>query len=403
MKPFLMVKKMKKVNKNLLFVLAFNIYTVLSVLMKSYYSILISDKMEDIIKIIVLTIIIIEIFAGKRVSAKNLFLMCIFACGSLSVYIGSDISEALVIAFILIGACSINIRPAIKQGVLVYVATSLVVVASSLIGVLPNDMFIRNVNSQRVVYAYGFYGYATIPYAVFMINILYMLITGKIDKKRFLVWIAVDIAVFIIFTNRLMLILEMLFYMISWWLKDKKINIKKVYRKIGLLFPWILAAVSVGASYFLDLSNPVMSFINQLLSWRLYYGKVGIERYPVGLFGQYVEMRGNLAVGRQSEMGYFYIDCGYIHSLLRYGLLFFLVILILYSIIGYYAALTNNKMLFCIVIVILIGNCINNLWLSLDTNPILLYSFPAIEGIRRYKMSFKKEKLALRCCEVASE
>ena len=110
-------------------------------------------------------------------------------------------------------------------------------------------------------------------------------------------------------------------------------------------------------------------------------------------------MTGNMAIGKESDMKYFYIDCGYIHTLLTYGILFTVLILVLYAAIEYYAVVSGDLILFCIVITILFGNCINNLWLRLDINPILLLSFSALSTKRKSRLK-ENHRINKKLCEV---
>ncbi len=379
---------MKK--KDLLFCLVFDLYMICEIIGASYYSSLIPEMTEDIIKGFILAMIIVISFLKKGLSLKRLGLMVCLGIGALVVYLETSMSDALVIIFLLIGSSDVDLRKVLKQSFWLLIALTFFVILSALSGMLPNDEFIRDVISGKKVRSFGFYGYATIPYIFMMLNMLYTYLKNTVDVKSFLTWMAMGVIVYYLFTNKLALILQILFYVLYSVLKKKHHYAKKLNGNIPLIMPWSCAAVSLALTYFFDLKDPVMYFINDILSWRLYYGKLGIERYSIRIFGQYVEMVGNMPVGKGTDMEYFYIDCGYIHTLLTYGILFYIVILTLYMIIGYYASISGDLALYCLIITILIGNCINNLWISMGINPVLLFSFTAIGTKRKSKQDHIK-------------
>ena len=123
--------------------------------------------------------------------------------------------------------------------------------------------------------------------------------------------------------------------------------------------------------------------LNSVLNSRLSLAQNGYFDYGIKLFGNYIEMEGNSAL--EEAMEYFYIDSGFAYSLLGYGLLFTLVAMALYSILFYYSCKTNNKAMFVWILSIWIFSFVNNVWVSVDINPILVLSLMALTqlGIKK--------------------
>lgn len=80
-----------------------------------------------------------------------------------------------------------------------------------------------------------------------------------------------------------------------------------------------------GSSIFLKLDS--------ILSQRLSFSKKGMEVYGFSIFGQYIPMQGN-GGSTETPLNYFFLDSSYISILLQYGLIMFVMILILWGIIG---------------------------------------------------------------------
>ena len=75
-----------------------------------------------------------------------------------------------------------------------------------------------------------------------------------------------------------------------------------------------------------------MAKLNTLFSTRLAIGKEAFERYDIKLWGQNIPMIGN---GGTTEpvQGYFFLDSSYVNILLRLGLVVFVLIMLMISII----------------------------------------------------------------------
>ena len=133
--------------------------------------------------------------------------------------------------------------------------------------------------------------------------------------------------------------------------------------------------------------NKIYKELNVLFSGRLSLSNTAIQRYPIKLLGQYIEMNGN-SYGLYSS-NYFYIDSGFLYSILGYGLIFTIIVIFMYSYLFKYACQNNNKVLFIWLTAILVFTVINNTWISLNYNPILL-SFMSIYDFKKNKYLQKK-------------
>ncbi|WP_026685000.1 hypothetical protein [Heyndrickxia coagulans] len=92
---------------------------------------------------------------------------------------------------------------------------------------------------------------------------------------------------------------------------------------LNALFVYFVTArysINNGIYYGIDL--------NEILSNRLYYGKLALNLYHIKLFGQHFEMYGN-GGGRIyiNPNQYFFVDSSYLYILLRYGLIFSLILI----------------------------------------------------------------------------
>jgi len=100
-------------------------------------------------------------------------------------------------------------------------------------------------------------------------------------------------------------------------------------------------------------------------------------------------MEGNSAV--RAAQNYFYIDSGFFYSLIGYGILFTVIFLLIYSYLYEHSAKNNDKPLFIWLTCVLIFTLINNVWVSIATNPVLLVFGCFMQSIRT------KDAETMRC------
>lgn len=91
-----------------------------------------------------------------------------------------------------------------------------------------------------------------------------------------------------------------------------------------------------GLIYFFDKSEFVSTTVNDLLTNRLSLSYEGIQNYGIHLFGQAIEwVGGTVYYDTETDFSsYNYVDSSYIQILLSYGIIFLIVLLIGYHLLG---------------------------------------------------------------------
>ena len=82
---------------------------------------------------------------------------------------------------------------------------------------------------------------------------------------------------------------------------------------------------------------------------------------------------------------YFYVDSGFMKNLINYGLIVFILILILYSVMLYAAIIEHDKLLTIWLICVAVYSVFNNLLLSPMENGSLFAIWHAIDLIKWHK------------------
>lgn len=243
----------------------------------------------------------------------------------------------------------------------------------SKIGVLPTNHFFRDNGLEA--HAFGFGYYQVVPYTFFFMVLEYFYL-NQIRKRRlswlelFLIFV-INYVIFKYSTLRLTYYLTficLLMYILLIKLNCFDLRSKWIKKASIFIYPAsMLFTILLNKRY--DQYDPVLSKLNHVLSNRLYLGHEALNRYHIVLFGQ--EIRTSNAVG----VDYFYVDSGYLYSLIGYGVLLSIVLLAMHVIMLCYSIDSNDKALFIWLVAVAIFSFSNNIWISLAMNPLLLGLF----------------------------
>jgi hypothetical protein len=108
--------------------------------------------------------------------------------------------------------------------------------------------------------------------------------------------------------------------------------------------------------------------LNNILSNRLFYNAQAFIKYPISLYGNIM----NWNMVGSVEQGYFYVDSSYIQILLQYGIVVFVVILFLLTVLMHSYQKSNDIMgVICLFIIAIHSTTDPQLFL-LMYNPFVL-------------------------------
>ncbi len=371
---------------NLCFFLAYDLFIALNVLQSSNVDFMVSSWIRYTVGLLIMFLLIVKIISGKKILLRTVVKWGGLITISLIPILHSYSTPLLVMMLIL--ACEnvpqekIILR--MQIGLLVW---SFVVFLLCYLGVLTNYVYAHNLNGVYIqVYAYGFKYYSTIGYIAMAELMAYLM-----QRKKECYWLELacivlaDYLLYRIHTTTLAFYAVLLFVLA--YIVTHKIKIfnfskwKRFWTFIAIGIPWAamgITLISVSLYRTSGMTQLLRVFNGNQLIARLRFSSQAIDMYGINLFGSQVEVYGQTAFiygGAKSE---FYIDSGYMYSLIVYGVVFTLMILSLYSLILKYIYLTQKDTLF-LYMLIFTGICIiNNFLLSASYNPLLLIGGSAI-------------------------
>lgn len=372
----------KATSRETAYLSALTVYIFSQVLSFSRYVDLLSGAFFLSLKLVILGLLLVSAALQKRLSLREaaadflLFGIGLFAASNSE----KGYALAVILLFIAAGA-GLSFRRLLRLTMSMLAAGWLFVTFSCLAGLIENRTYSRPaLDLTAQTYGFNYYAYPTMIF--FTCSIIYLVL-----RERKTTWLQLGLVLLAnyaaaqVYTTRIYLwaILAFELYFILAY-KLKLITLKS--RIFGYISRWgyllsFLAAFFVYQFY--QPSKTIWSALNAFLSGRLELGRRALDVYPLTLFGTEVTMSGNAErvygnVSGESD----YIDSGYLYTLLAYGILFTLLIILCYTVTFQYLCRRKEVLLYGWMGLFMFLNIFNNYVLSIEINPLLLLTLTAI-------------------------
>jgi hypothetical protein len=125
--------------------------------------------------------------------------------------------------------------------------------------------------------------------------------------------------------------------------------------------------IAVFFSIFYNTESLFFIMVNELLNGRIALAKAAIVKYGINMWGRYIVWVGKsntIGYSKNTMADYNYVDNSYVQILLNYGLIFLIIICLIFTLCTWSAVKTENKSLSVVLFMIAL-QCI--------TYPQLLY------------------------------
>lgn len=251
----------------------------------------------------------------------------------------SGVDALLETGFLIAGANDIDYRKILKVYLIVEIPMTICTMIAGYTGVITNLVYHRG---EQVRMSFGFV-YPT----DFAAGIIFMVTAWVVLRQVRCTWIEIGLIIIsvVLFEKycdvRNSEIVMMILSICVVYLKIRnKLAAKKgkgyipslLLKILCLVAPYGLAGFMILVSRFYRPDIEWMAKLNTLFSTRLSLGKEVFDRYDIQIWGQDIPMRGN---GGSTEVvaDYFFIDSSYVNILMRLGLVAFILVMLIISII----------------------------------------------------------------------
>lgn len=253
------------------------------------------------------------------------------------------------------------------------IITSIILITTvilSLVGVFPNlyrDIGFRN--RYMLGFKWPTYGPAFLFFAV----VDYFMILAKQKMPKILLVLVLTINYWFYYqTNTKSVFYELLLLIILVFFFDRAISKSKLLKsKVVIIVPWIAALISYFSAYLYDPFSPFMIALNRVFTNRLSYGNRALSLYGVSLFGQDVDWSALARTGSFATDN-LAVDSSFLELMIRKGIVFTFLILVLLSIVMYQQVQKQNQrnvLIICFIIMF----CMTEPWLiNVAINPLFL-------------------------------
>lgn len=357
------------------------VYLVFAFLQNTTFEDYIGGHFYNIISYLAFGVLILKIvFYDHYHLIANLFIISGFLF-SIIVWRNSGANLILVMIAFILAAKNISFDDIVKTYFNVNFWLLVVVIACSLLGVINNLSFVAQGRGTR--YALG-----VIYPTDFAARILYLMLADaylnfrNLNTTRYLVYALIALACKQVTDARLNFYCMLLLIIVSAiaQVAEQNYQLQQHDWTNSIVYTYwtftpILSAIAIFGTYFYDPTNNIYSKIDGMLSGRLTFGSMALQRYSVNLFGTKIKEHGygnNMKLFHQGINSYFFIDSSYMRLLIIFGLIALVVFIgismfisIKNTLYGYYALPT-------ILLIVAFSSVVEQHFMELTYNPFLL-------------------------------
>ena len=251
----------------------------------------------------------------------------------------SGVDALLETGLLIAGANDIDYRKILKVYLIVEIPMTICTMIAGYTGVITNLVYHRG---DQVRMSFGFI-YPT----DFVAGIVFMITAWVVLRRARCTWIEIGLMIIsvVLFEKycdvrnseavMVLLILGVVYLKIRNKFaerKGKKYTPSMLLKFLCLAAPYGLAGFMILVSRFYQPDVEWMAKLNTLFSTRLSLGKETFDRYDIQIWGQDIPMRGNGGTA-EAVTDYFFIDSSYVNILMRLGLIVFILVMLIISII----------------------------------------------------------------------
>ena len=280
----------------------------------------------------------------------------------------------------VLGARNVDFRRIIYLYFVVGTIILLFVMLCSFSGLIQNLVYRRNQTSGAIRRSFGIvYPTDFAAHVLFLILAFSYLRFDKITAKSYIAFAIIALLLIRYCDARLSAVSILLLIPIMMIGRRAKKS-DGICRKIAVFFwcvPILLAYCIIAMSYFYRPSNRVLEKLNHMLSGRLAIGNEAIRQYGFSIFGRHmVEHSWGGVNGMKMFMGdrskYFFVDSSFLRILILYGVIAFIIILAILTIISYRSIKYEEYALATILVIVAISAVVEQRLIDVSYDPFLI-------------------------------
>lgn len=349
------LKQSLKLTATSIFLINFTIWIIINFVNNmTLLSTYINNSVFIVIRLVVIVGLISTEFLDFTVNLKLLFGYVFIL---LSLYIGYRNNYTILFdtALLIVTSRHVKFSSILKCFFISSVSMAMFTILLAKIGFIDNRVYYQ---LGRIRASLGF-GYATfLPQLFFFCSLVYIQLRKKmLTFIEVLVIVILDIYLYRISDTRNPFVLTLVLVVLT-MLINRSSRFEQLFIKISPLFTPIFLVTALFSYYFSKNygNNGFSIIVNNLLSGRLGLGQNAILQYGIHPLGQKIDLFGGAAIryGNISYLNdYNYIDSSYLQSLILYGTIFSMFVLVLLTFVM--IILVEKKQVYLVLSMLLIA------------------------------------------------
>lgn len=365
----------KRYSSEWIFLITLFIYVTSQLIQASTLGYILPSALFVLIRFGVLVATTLSIVARKKHSKKYVMAMLVIVAAIMAMVAFGEYLWALAIPlFLVLASDGTDYKCIIKCVAFAIIFATVLVILMCALHAIPDYTYTHRVgNVIKVAHSWGFKYYSSLGYVSMALTAMYLYLHDDISFFKLSIIAIFNYFLFLVHTTQLSLLLSVIFLVA--YVFTRKLNLlnfnNKFWKVVSTIIPSLLC---LGTIWLVELYNKnalILSLQFSTLTSRLKYSVQAIDQYGISLFGSEVTMYGNTQKYYGNATSGFYIDSGFLYSLIAYGIIFTVLIIFIYTLIYRYIASSGDSFLFVWLSVILVACVVNNFLLNCYFNPII--------------------------------
>ncbi len=337
-----------------------------------------------LVRMIVVALVFMKWMIAERYTEKKIWIWGVLLLSLVSIIVIGRYKVIFMSICLIISGQDIDFEKIVKALFLNTIIWSLLIAAACTVGIIPDYIYDHQLGGKiMTAHSLGFKYYSTLGYFSMAVTMMWIYLRKKVHILELIVLAVCNYLLFLVHTTNLSFYLTLLF-MAAYFCVEKVHLIRfadKFWKFFATILPFSLCSITVLIvfAYKKGLFKVGISWMNTIVG-RLEYSVEAIERYGIHMFSTRVEQLGNTALVYGGESSAFYIDSGYVYSIIAYGIFFTVISLMAYTVLLRYLYMTKQRVLYLWIVTMLFASIMNNFLYDIINNPVLFLIPVAVLG-----------------------
>ena len=390
--------------KDFLFYIAITFYCADYYISASLFDYKVPNILSLLLQIVVLICLVIKWIFTERYTWKKLVAVFVIIISAGIVAFTGQYNSLLLFMCLVMSSSNIEFDEIIKLLEINVWFWMILIILSCKVGLLQDYTYAHYTgNILYTAHSLGFKYYGWVGYGIMALSMMWIYRHKGANFVQTALIIGLNYVFYRIHTTNLALIITALFVVMCYCTEKLKIvNLtSKIWKVIACAMPCALYSLT-WITIWLYKSGKVLFLIPILrtIVARLKYSIKALDIYGLHIFGTHVTQIGNVEINYQnvSSTNAIYIDSGFVYSTIAYGILFTIVLLVIYTWLGVYLYKNNQRILYIWLLIMMVACCINNFMCDIINNPIIFLLPSAVfsaKKTKKRKEHFKKKKIKM--------